>query len=316
MVANKLTDTKIKAIKKPGIYGDGDGLFIRMHAGGSKSWFFIYTRDGKKRELGLGSLAGTAPVSLANARRKAEELRAMLAEGRDPHAERVASKAASEHTFQKVSEKFIAERSDWTPHTEREWKRHLLKHASALAEKAVADITTETVEEPLRPLWEKKPATGQRVRAKIESVLDYASVKKLRTGDNPARWAGHLEHLLTKAGRVTGANHKAMPYADVPGFLSTLGNSTIERLMRFIVLTAVRSGEGRLTFSAYSSTGPVGYFGSKWPGSKLTGFLFLAARFFGTETLLVEEFVGRVFAFTIRFRSSLAGISRRRTHLA
>ncbi|WP_188080104.1 site-specific integrase [Neorhizobium sp. P12A] len=246
MVANKLTDTKIKAIKKPGIYGDGDGLFIRMHAGGSKSWFFIYTRDGKKRELGLGSLAGTAPVSLANARRRAEELRAMLAEGRDPHAERVAAKAASEHTFQKVSEKFIAERSDWTPHTEREWKRHLLEHASALAEKAVADITTEAVEETLRPLWEKKPATGQRVRAKIESVLDYASVKKLRTGDNPARWAGHLEHLLTKAGRVTGANHKAMPYADVPGFLSTLGNSTIERLMRFIVLTAVRSGEGRL----------------------------------------------------------------------
>jgi integrase len=246
MVSNKLTDTKIKAIKKAGVYGDGDGLFVRMHPGGSKSWFFIYQRDGKRRELGIGSLGGTAPVTLALARRKAEEIRAMLGEGRDPHAERVAAKAASEHTFQKVAEKFIAERSDWTPHTEKEWRRHLLEHASALAEKAVAEITTEAVEETLRPIWEKKPATGQRVRAKIESVLDYAAVKKLRQGDNPARWSGHLEHLLVKASRVTGANHNAMPYADVPGFLSTLGGDTVEKVIRFVVLTAVRSGEARL----------------------------------------------------------------------
>ncbi|MBB4242394.1 MULTISPECIES: tyrosine-type recombinase/integrase [Rhizobium] len=246
MVSNKLTDSKIKAIKKPGMYSDGDGLYLRMHAGGSKSWFFVYTRDGKRRELGLGGLAGIAPVSLALARRKAEELRTKLAHGQDPHADKVAAKVAAERTFRKVAELFIADRDDWTPHTRKEWEHHLYEHSAALADKQIDALTTDLIEETLKPIWEKRPATGQRVRGKIESVLDYAAAKGMRTGDNPARWSGHLEHLLTKAGRVTGANHKALSYSNVPAFLSSLGSSVIERLIRFIVFTAVRSGEARL----------------------------------------------------------------------
>lgn len=246
MVNNRLTDIKVKAIKKPGVYGDGSGLYLRMHATGSKSWFFIYTRDGKRREIGLGGFSGTAPVSLALARRKADELRAMLADGRDPHAEKVAAKTKSEKTFRKVAEQFISDRDDWKAHTRKEWERHLFEHAVPLSDKQIDAVTTDLIEETLKPIWEKRAATGQRVRGKIESVLDYATVKKMRTGDNPARWSGHLEHILTKASRVTGANHKAMRYEDVPTFLSSLGDSAVERLIRFVLLTAVRSGEARL----------------------------------------------------------------------
>ena len=245
MVSNRLTDSKIKGIKKPGIHADGNGLYLRLHASGSKSWFFIYTRNGQRRELGLGGFGGTAPVSLALARRKAEELRGKLAEGHDPHADK-AMRASGVRTFRKVAEQFIADRDDWKPHTLKEWQRHLFEHAAALADKQIDSVTTDLLEQTLRPIWEKRPATGQRVRGKIESVLDYASAKKLRTGDNPARWAGHLEHLLVKAGRVTGANHSAMPHADVPEFVKSFGKDTVSRLMRFIILTAVRSGEARL----------------------------------------------------------------------
>ncbi len=246
MVSNKLTDSKIRAIKKPGMYSDGDGLYLRMHSGGSKSWFFVYTRDGKRRELGLGGLAGIAPVSLALARRKAEELRTKLAHGQDPHAEKVAAKIATGRTFLKIAELFIADRSDWTPHTRKEWERHLFEHAATLANKQIDTLTTDLIEEALKPIWEKRPATGQRVRGKIESVLDYATAKGMRTGDNPARWSGNLEHILARAGRVTGANHKAMSYSSVPSFLKALGPGAIERLIRFVILTAVRSGEARL----------------------------------------------------------------------
>jgi integrase len=244
MVRNKLTDTKIRAIKKPGMYADGAGLYLRMHAAGSKSWFFIYTRDGKRRELGLGGLEGTAPVSLANARRKADELRLQLADGRDPYAEKAAAKRQS--TFRTVAEQFIADRDEWRPHTRKEWERHLYEHALLLSDVRIDTVTIETIESVLRPLWEKRPATGQRVRAKIESVLDYAAVKKMRSGDNPARWSGNLEHLLVKASRVTGAHHAALPYDAAKEWLASLGDSPVERLIRFIAVTAVRSGEARL----------------------------------------------------------------------
>ncbi len=245
MVANRLTDTKIKAIKDPGVYADGAGLYLRMHAAGSKSWFFIYTRAGKRREIGLGGFAGIAPVSLAIARRKADELRAMLADGRDPHAEKSVRKDG-DRTFRKIAEKFIADRDDWQAHTRKEWERHLYEHAASLGGRSIGDIDTDLIETALRPLWEKKPATGQRVRGKIEAVLDFATAKRLRTGDNPARWSGHLEHILVKASRVTGSNHAALSYKNVPAFVAGLGDGALERLIKFVVLTAVRSGEARL----------------------------------------------------------------------
>ncbi|WP_189523708.1 MULTISPECIES: site-specific integrase [unclassified Mesorhizobium] len=235
-----MTDAKIKGLSKPGVYADGAGLYIRVHPGGSKSWFFIYRRKGIRREIGLGGLAGTAPVTLAIARRKADDMRDMLANDRDPFAARQAAKTTP--TFAKVAEQLIeAKRKEWTPKTEQEWRVHLLEHASKLGNLAVDIVGTEIIESTLLPIWKKTPATGQRVRGKIESVLDFAIAKKLRTGDNPARWSGHLEHILSAAKRTTDANHEALPYAEVAKFLSVLGGTPEERCLRFTVLTACRS---------------------------------------------------------------------------
>ncbi|RWN81771.1 MAG: site-specific integrase [Mesorhizobium sp.] len=244
MARHKLTDSKVKALTDPGIYGDGDMLYLRVHPAGSKSWFFIYRRNGVRRELGLGSYGGPVSVNLALARRKAEEFRNMLAEDRDPYAERVTRKD-SRSTFREVVESYIKDAGGWTPKTLGEWRHHLLVHAAKLSNVAVDRVNTDLVEEVLRPLWAKKPATGQRVRSKIENILDFAKAKRLRSGDNPARWTGHLEHVLDEASRVTGANHAAMPYADVAAFLKELGEEPEERCLRFTILTAVRSSEAR-----------------------------------------------------------------------
>ncbi|MGB3643688.1 MAG: Arm DNA-binding domain-containing protein [Mesorhizobium sp.] len=118
MVRNRLTDAKIKGLAKSGMYGDGAGLYLRVHPGGSKSWFFVYQRNGIRRELGLGGFAGIAPVSLATARKKADELREELANGRDPYAERLARKA-SHATFADVVDGSLKAKNDWTPKTEK-----------------------------------------------------------------------------------------------------------------------------------------------------------------------------------------------------
>ncbi|BCH32611.1 integrase [Mesorhizobium sp. L-8-10] len=245
MVRSKLTDAKIKGLSRPGVYADGAGLYLRVHQGGSKSWFFIYRRRGVRREIGLGGFAGTAPVTLATARRKADDMRDMLANGQDPFAARQAAKTTP--TFAEVAKRLIeAKRDDWTPKTEKEWRVHLLEHASKLGKLTVDMVGTEAIESALLPIWKKTPATGQRVRGKIEAVLDFAAVKKLRAeGDNPARWNGHLEHVLSAASRTTGANHEAMPYKVVPAFIKELGDDAAEQCLLFTILTAVRSGEAR-----------------------------------------------------------------------
>lgn len=241
---NKLTDAKVRALSKAGIYGDGAGLWLRVHPGGTKSWVFVYIRNRVRRELGLGGVAGIAPVSLAAARRKANDLRQALADGLDPYAERAARKSHAA-TFGEVAARYLDEAGDWSVKTEKEWRLHLFDHAGKLSKVAIDAVNTELIEDVLRPIWAKRPSTGQRVRGKIESVLDYATAKRLRSGENPARWSGHLEHVLTAAGRVTGANHAALAYKAVPAFLSELGDTTDEQCLKFIVLTAVRTSEAR-----------------------------------------------------------------------
>lgn len=245
MVKHKLTDAKVKGLKEPGIYADGSGLYVRLHPTGSKSWFFIYSRNGIRRELGLGGLEGTAPVSLAVARRKADELRQMLADDRDPYAERAVKKSKAA-TFKDAAERFLETKSKLAPHTMKEWRVHLFEHAASIGKVGISAINTELIESVLLPLWQTKPATGQRVRSKLENVLDFATAKKMRSGDNPARWSNHLEHILEPASRVTGDNHAAMAFADVPAFMKLLGDDAVERCLRLVILAALRSGEARL----------------------------------------------------------------------
>lgn len=246
MARHKLTDAKIKALKKPGVFGDGEGLYLRIHPAGSKGWFFIYTRGGIRREIGLGGYDGAAPVSLALARRKADEQREILAAGQDPFAVRQQRKASTTIRFADLADEFIGKLADVSRHTRREWERQLLEDCSRMKSVAIKDITTEIIETTLLPIWKEKPATGQRIRSKLEAVLDYATAKRMRTGENPAKWGGHLEHVLSAAQRVTGAQHAALPYSDIPLlFVDLSDDDVVHQCLAFTILTAVRTTESR-----------------------------------------------------------------------
>jgi integrase len=246
MAKHKLTDTKIKAASKPGMLSDGAGLYLRVHASGSKNWLYVYSIGGVRRELGLGGMSGAVPVSLAAARRKAEELRLLRVDGKDPYAERASKKATENITFGALCTAYLSERQkEWTPHTKREWERQLLEDCGKMKNVVVKAVNTDLVEATLLPIWEKKPATGQRIRSKIEAVLDFASAKKIRHGENPARWTGHLEHVMASASRTTGAQHAALDYHELPDIFPALGDAVVDRCIAFTILTAVRSGVSR-----------------------------------------------------------------------
>jgi integrase len=245
MVRHKLTDAKAKTLKKPGIYGDGGCLFLRVHKTGSRGWFFIYTRNHVRTEMGLGGFDGAFAVTLAMARRKAEELRAILAAGKNPKKVRDAEKTAAKVTFKYMAEKFIEEKGDWSKHTRREWERQLLEDCKELGDESVVEIDTSTIVEVLRETWQKRPATGQRIRGKIEAVLDYAAAKRLRMGDNPAKWSGNLEYIMAAASRVTGDRHAALEYRHVPSLFVDLDDFVVHQCLAFTILTAVRTTESR-----------------------------------------------------------------------
>jgi integrase len=126
-----------------------------------------------------------------------------------------------------------------------QWHMTLQKYAAPLRRLPVDQVTTDDVLSVLRPLWQSKPETGSRVRGRIERVLDAAKAHGLRSGENPARWRGHLDQLLPKRQRLTRGHHAAMPYADVPAFMSDLQSrqATAALALEFAILTAARSGE-------------------------------------------------------------------------
>lgn len=98
----------------------------------------------------------------------------------------------------------------------------LSTYCVSIRERPVDTITTEQVLGILRPLWTKVPETASRLRGRIEKVLDAAKAKGYRSGENPARWRGHLDHLLPARQRLTRGHHKALPYRDMPAFVQRL----------------------------------------------------------------------------------------------
>ena len=126
-----------------------------------------------------------------------------------------------------------------------QWKMTLETYAAPLAALRVDAIETADVLACLKPIWTTKPETASRVRGRIEKVLDAAKARGLRTAENPARWRGHLDHLLPKPGKLTRGHHAAMPYKDVPAFVAALRErSGVAALaLEFAILTAARSGE-------------------------------------------------------------------------
>ena len=244
----------VNRASKPGYYSDGAGLYLQVSATGSKSWIFRYVRGKKESQMGLGPLH---TVTLAKAREKARDCRAMLLDGQDPLEQRRSAQASAAVertkavTFDECASAYIsAHRSGWkNAKTAPQWESSLAAYASPIiGPLPVGSVDTALVVKVLQPIWSEKTITATRVRARIESILDWATVSKFRTGENPARWRGHLDHLLANPDKVTKvAHHPALPWQEIGAFLVDLrlrkGSSA--RALEFTILTAARSGEAR-----------------------------------------------------------------------
>ncbi len=248
LLRNRLKDSQVRAATKPGRLADGDGLYLLTSKAGGKSWVFMFTRVGKRREMGLGGLEGIAPVSLARARVKADELRSILAAGQDPFiefSERKATIAAV--TFGQVADQYLdAMRGTWANEKHAaQWQMTLSEYAKPIRGLSVAAIDTVAILKVLKPLWADKQETASRLRGRIEKVLDHAKVKGLRDGENPARWKGHLDHILPARKKLQRGHHKAMDYKDMPAFMARLADAEGfgARALEFTILTGVRTGE-------------------------------------------------------------------------
>jgi integrase len=246
---NKLNAKQAAALSKTGRHSDGGGLYLAIDRDGPtlrRRWLFLFNWNGKRREMGLGGYPG---VSLLDARRARDEAERMVREGRDPiEARRAAEQGAAEKvTFGQVADEYFeAKKGEYRNEKYREMVRlALTRTAAPLRQMAAADIDTEAVLDALKPVWEATPETGKRFREKIEAVLDVATAKGLRQGENPARWKGHLECLLPRRQKVEKAHHAAMDYRELPAFMEKLRGEDViaAKALEFCILTAARSGE-------------------------------------------------------------------------
>lgn len=240
----RLNARTVATLTKPGRHADGGNLYLSISPNGGRRWIFLYRWAGRQLEMGLGS---ARDVSLARARELADAARAKLAEGVNPLEMRRSERAIP--TFGEAADALVDDIASGfrnAKHLEQ-WRMTLKNYAATLRSKSVADITTEDVLAALKPIWTTKSETASRLRGRIERVLDAAKAKGQRTGENPARWRGHLDSLLPKRQKLQRGHHAAMPYAAVPEFMTRLrsvsGSSCLA--LEFLILTAARTGEVR-----------------------------------------------------------------------
>ena len=238
----RLDSLTIKSITKPGRHADGEGLYLVVDESGAKRWLFMFRWQGKLKEMGLGGLSA---VPLAKARIKAIKAREAVADGQNPIEARKALAAIP--TFGEMADDVIAIKAGGFRRTKSEaiWRRALKVYAADLDEIRVDKVDTAAVLKVLEPIWLTKPESAQKARGCIEAVLDAAKVKGLRTGENPARWRGQLDHLLAKRRKLSRGHQKAMPFSDMPAFLLRLRerDGMAALALEFLVLAAARTGE-------------------------------------------------------------------------
>lgn len=248
----KLTPEIVATKDKPGMYPDGLGLYLQVSVWNTKSWLFRYQRFNKLRSLGLGACH---TVTLSEARKRANQARLMLLDGIDPinskHEMRQTARAAQARvmTFDQCATAYIdAKKHGWknAKHAEQ-WTNTIATYASPIIGKLrVAEVDTALVMKVLQPIWTTKTETATRLRSRIESILGWATVSKYRTGENPARWRGHLDNLLAKRSKVKKVeHHPALPYAEMGAFMDNLRKQGGMGAMalEFTILTAARTGE-------------------------------------------------------------------------
>ena len=256
---HKLTARQVATISTPGWHGDGGGLYLRISDDGRRRWVFVFIRNGKRREMGFGASAGANAVSLAKARERAIESRAMLRAATDPldaaQAQQCAqvatkqssAKEASIPSFGMFADEYVETmRSSWrNPKHAAQWTMTLTRYCAPIRDNRIDTIGTPEVLEILKTHWTERPETAQRLRGRIENVLDAAKARGWRNGENPARWRGHLDNLLPARQKLTRGHHAALPFEEMHKFMTALKsrNAVAARLLEFTVLTATRTSE-------------------------------------------------------------------------
>jgi len=256
-LSNALTPLAVKNAK-PGRHADGGGLHLLVKDTGARSWVYRFMLNGKTRDIGLGAAAGQDAISLAAARDAASALRLKVKAGIDPLEERdrmaaeALAAAQAAHiagiTFKKVAEDYIAANEDgWRNDKHRQqWRNTLSTYVyPVIGELPVAEIATAHVLQILEPIWKAKAETANRVRGRMETILDAAKARGYRDGENPARWRGHIAQILPARSRLTRGHHKALPYDAIPEFVSKLREreAVAALTLEFAILTAARTGE-------------------------------------------------------------------------
>ncbi|MCO4854864.1 integrase arm-type DNA-binding domain-containing protein [Herbaspirillum sp. WGmk3] len=253
--AKELTALAVSKIKEQGRHAVGgvDGLHLRVSSG-ARAWVLRIQIGDKRRDLGLGAYPA---VSLAEARDLARDYRKNVQNGIDPLAHKrqlkiaLRSQQASEKTFKQCAEAYIEAKSgEWkNPKHRQQWSNTLASYAYPyLGQLLVSEVDLQHVLECLEPIWKTKNETASRLRGRIEAVLDFATVRKYRFGENPARWKGHLDTILPAPSKVQNVkHHAAMALDDVAEFFARLRQKEGlgPRALEFLILTAARSGEVR-----------------------------------------------------------------------
>jgi integrase len=245
---HRLTQLQLKRARKRGLYGDGGGLYLQVGPSGSRSWVFRYKRDGRARMMGLGSLA---VFDLTEAREQAMAARKALHTGTDPLAARASVRAATIKTIDfntAVAAYLQSHGAAWknVKHV-KQWRNTLATYASpTLGAVPVRDIDTALVMRVLTAIWTSKPETASRLRGRIEAIFGWAAVNGYCAAHNPARWKGHLQHLLPAKAKLRAVkHHAALPYVELPAFVVELRQQAgvAARALEFAILTAARTSE-------------------------------------------------------------------------
>ena len=254
--AEELAAIEVQRLRDSGFHAVGgvSGLYMQIDAKGNRSWILRAVIGGKRRDMGLGAFPD---VTLAGAREKAREARLDIDRGIDPIEKRKDAKAklAAERTtgktFQACAVAYIKAHADtWkNPKHYQQWENTLETYVFPVMGRLLAkDITQSHVLEVLEPIWKTKTETASRLRGRIESVLDWATVRGHRQGENPARWKGHLDKLLPMPSKIAKVKHMAaLPVKDTGSFMAALRDrdGMASQALELLILTAARSGEVR-----------------------------------------------------------------------
>ena len=235
-----LTSVRVR-YAKPGRHGDGAGLYLLVKPSGARSWVLRVQRYGRRRDIGLGSVAA---LKLAEAREKAAELRKHVLNGRDPITERDRDRGPIPTFKEAARATHAALKSGWEPRHAAAFLSTLEDHAFAvLGNRRVDTIDATVIRDMLAPIWTLIPSTARKVRQRVGTVLNFAQSKGWRTQDAPTKSVTIGLPRQAKRG-----NFAAMPYSEVPGLMKTISAKvpTVGRdALMFLLLTAARSGEVR-----------------------------------------------------------------------